>query len=205
MITYFILAIFAIFLLLVRIFQNQIVGRIGEKYTAKIVQKVTGGRVFHDVYVGGSRGVQQIDIIAVTRKGVLVIEKKTFIGLILGSKFEKQWTVIAGNGKQRYRLKNPHHQNFGHVLALLENFPQLGGKIFGLVIFGNNAKLGSRTPENTVRDDGFEHYYASLSECLSDSEIEQVSNQIQKLGETKIQNKKLHKKKLRDAQCGKKS
>lgn len=153
-----ILIVFAIFLFLLKHFQKQIVGFIGEKYTAKIVQNVTGGEIFHDVYVRGSHGVQQIDIIAVTRKGVLVIEKKTYIGLILGSKFDKNWTIITGHGKQRHHLKNPHHQNFGHIQALLENIPQLKDKIIDLVIFGNNAKLGDKIPESTIRDAGFPNF-----------------------------------------------
>lgn len=201
-----ILIVFAIFLFLLKHFQNQIVGFIGEKYTAKIVQNVTGGKIFHDVYVRGSHGVQQIDIIAVTHKGVLVIEKKTYIGLILGSKFDKNWTVITGHGKQRHRLKNPHHQNFGHVQALLENIPQLNDKIIDLVIFGNNAKLGDKIPESTIRDAGFPQFYANLPELLSAKEIEQFSAIVQKLTESKNFQKKLHKQKLHNIrQCNKKS
>ena len=77
-------------------FQNQIVGHIGEKHTANRIRAISQGTVFRDVYVEWSHGVQQIDIIAVTEKGILVVEKKTYIGLIVGNAYDKQWTVIAG-------------------------------------------------------------------------------------------------------------
>lgn len=57
-------------------FQNQIVGHIGEKHTANRIRAISKGTVFRDVFVEGSHGVQQIDIIAVTEKGILVVEKK---------------------------------------------------------------------------------------------------------------------------------
>ena len=82
-------------------FQNQIVGLIGEKHSTKRIQAITKGIVFRDVYVKGSHGVQQIDIIAVTEKGVLVIEKKTRIGLIVGDAYDKQWQVILNRRHDR--------------------------------------------------------------------------------------------------------
>ena len=58
---------FIIFLLiaivLIRIFQGPIIGRLGEKYTAKNVQSISGGIVFHDIYVPGSHGVQQMTLL----------------------------------------------------------------------------------------------------------------------------------------------
>ena len=98
-------------------FQNQIVGHIGENYTANNIKSISKGMVFKDIYVDGSHGVQQIDIIAITEKGILVVEKKTYIGLIVGKAFDKQWTVVVGWGKKRFAMKNPHHQNYGHIMA----------------------------------------------------------------------------------------
>ena len=87
-------------------FQNQIVGHIGEKHTANRIRAISKGTVFRDVYVEGSHGVQQIDIIAVTEKGILVVEKKTYIGLIVGSAYDKQWMVILNRGKKKFPMKN---------------------------------------------------------------------------------------------------
>lgn len=184
------------------LFQNQIVGHIGEKHTAKRIQTITKGIVFRDVYVEGSHGVQQIDIIAVTEKGILVVEKKTYIGLIVGSAYDKQWTVIVGWGKKKYSMKNPHHQNYGHIMALHEKFPALKDKFIDLVIFGNNAKLGDRIPEGTIRDRDFKKFYRNLPTRMNTQEIESTAQSIAILNKGRARLKAMHKQKIRGKRKG---
>ena len=52
-------------------------------------------------------------------------------------------------------MKNPRHQNGGQIQAQDERFPKLEDKFVDLVIFGNNAKMGDRIPEGTIRDKDF--------------------------------------------------
>lgn len=183
-------------------FQNQIVGHIGEKHTTKRIQAITKGIVFRDVYVEGSHGVQQIDIIAVTEKGILVVEKKTYIGLIVGNAYDKQWTVIAGWGKKKYSMKNPHHQNYGHIMALREKFPALKDKFIDLVIFGNNAKLGDRIPEGTICDRDFKKFYRNLPTRMNTQEIESAARNIASLNSDRARLKAMHKQKIRGMRKG---
>ncbi|WP_295684710.1 nuclease-related domain-containing protein [uncultured Fibrobacter sp.] len=183
-------------------FQNQIVGHIGENFTTKNITVVSKGIVFKDIYVNGSHGVQQIDIIAVTEKGVIVVEKKTYIGLIVGSAYDKQWTVIVNWGKKNFSMKNPHHQNYGHIQALCENFPKLKDKFIDLVIFGNNAKMGDRIPEGTIRDKDFERYYKSLPARLNPTEIEAIARDIASLNADRARLKAMHKEKIKGMKRG---
>ena len=183
-------------------FQNQIVGHIGENYTANNIKSISKGVVFKDIYVDGSHGVQQIDIIAVTEKGILVIEKKTYIGLIVGSAYDKQWTVIVSRGKKRFSMKNPHHQNYGHIQALCEKFPKLKDKFIDLVIFGNNAKMGDRIPEGTICDRDFKKYYKSLPTRLSPAEIEAIAQNIASLNADRVRLKAMHKEKIKGMRKG---
>ena len=183
-------------------FQNQIVGHIGENYTANNIKAVSRGIVFKDVYVDGSHGVQQIDIIAVTEKGVLVVEKKTYIGLIVGSAYDKQWTVIVNWGKKKFSMKNPHHQNYGHIQALCEKFPKLKDKFIDLVIFGNNAKMGDRIPEGTIRDKDFKKYYRALPTKLYATEIEAIAQNIASLNADRTRLKAMHKEKIKGMRKG---
>lgn len=184
------------------LFQNQIVGHIGEKHTAKRIRAITKGTVFRDVYVDGSHGVQQIDIIAVTEKGILVVEKKTYIGLIVGSAYDKQWMVILNRGKKKFPMKNPHHQNYGHIQALCEKFPTLKDKFVDLVIFGNNAKLGDRIPEGTIRDKDFKKFYRNLPTRMNTQEIESTAQSIAALNKDRIKLKAMHKQKIRQKRKG---
>lgn len=178
-------------------FQNQIVGHIGEKHTANRIRAISKGTVFRDVYVEGSHGVQQIDIIAVTEKGILVVEKKTYIGLIVGSAYDKQWMVILNRGKKKFPMKNPHHQNYGHIMALREKFPALKDKFIDLVIFGNNAKLGDRIPEGTIRDKDFKKYYKALPTKIYPTEIEAIAREIASLNADRARLKAMHKEKIK--------
>ena len=183
-------------------FQNQIVGHIGENYTANNIKSVSKGMIFKDIYVDGSHGVQQIDIIAVTEKGVLVVEKKTYIGLIVGKAFDKQWTVVVGWGKKKFSMKNPHHQYSGHIQALCEKFPKLKDKFIDLVIFGNNAKMGDRIPEGTIRDKDFKKYYRALPTRLSPAEIESIARSIASLNADRARLKAMHKEKIKGMRKG---
>lgn len=184
------------------LFQKQIVGHIGEKHTAKRIRAISKSIVFRDIYVNGSHGVQQIDIIAVTEKGILVVEKKTYIGLIVGSAYDKQWMVILNRGKKKYPMKNPHHQNFGHIQALCENFPALKDKFIDLVVFGNNAKLGDRIPEGTIRDKDFKRFYRNLPTRMNSQEIENTAQSIVALNKDKAKLKAMHKQKIRQKRKG---
>ena len=183
-------------IILMKVYQNDIIGYIGERHTAKLIKRASQSRVYRDVYVAGSHGVQQIDLIAVTPKGILVVEKKTYIGLIVGRAYDKQWKVFVNRGRQKFSMKNPHHQNFGHIQALYENFPSMKDKCIDLVIFGNNAKLGDGIPAGTIRDADIGRFYEELPNALSSRQIADYSGLIEKLLQNKSENKKMHKKKI---------
>ena len=197
-----ILVILATIVFCMWFFQNQIVGHIGENYTANNIKSVSKGRIFKDIYVDGSHGVQQIDIIAITEKGILVVEKKTYIGLIVGSAYDKQWTVIVSRGKKRFSMKNPHHQNYGHIQALCEKFPKLKDKFIDLVIFGNNAKMGDKIPDGTICDRDFESFYKNLPTKLTPTEIEAIAQDIASLSAGRARLKAMHKEKIKGMKRG---
>lgn len=158
----------------------QSIGTYGEIYTADRVRAITNGIVFQDIYVPGSHDVQQIDVLAVTEKGVLVIEKKTYSGLVVGRAYDNIWRVFY-YGQQMYTMKNPHHQNYGHIQALKEKFPELRDVIVGLVIFGDEAELGDDIPSATIRDMDFEYYYMCLPTILNAEQIGRIANSIDTL------------------------
>ena len=196
------IAILAAIVFCIWLFQNQIVGHIGEHFTASNIKSISKGIVFRDIYVDGTHGVQQIDIIAVTEKGIFVVEKKTYIGLIVGSAYDKQWAVFVGRGKKRFLMKNPHHQNYGHIQALCEKFPKLKDKFIDLVIFGNNAKMGDRIPEGTIRDKDFKKYYKALPTKLYAPEIETIAREIATLNVDRAGLKAMHKEKIKGMKKG---
>lgn len=189
--------ILATLLFMGRFFQNKLVGWIGEVYSATCIRMITRGVVFKDVYIEGSSNVVQIDIIAITEKGVLVIEKKTMIGLILGDEYQKQWTISLKRGKLKYPMKNPLHQNYGHIKVLEEKFPEYKDYFINLVVFGNNAKLGNKIPDNVITDRQFLKYYRSLANRMSPSLQEDFTSLLMELSKNREEVKRKHKNKIR--------
>lgn len=196
---FFLIIPFIIFVLIIviRVYLRRTVGSRGEKYTAKRIKAVSGGIVFRDIYIDGSHGVQQIDIIAVTEKGVLVVEKKTYSGLIVGGAYDNQWGVYY-YGRQAYAMKNPHHQNYGHVQALKERLPGLRDKIVSLVIFGDGAVLGDNVPMGrTICDRDFDYFYSFLPTILNERQIEHIANDIASIDNNRKWLKEMHKEKIK--------
>jgi hypothetical protein len=189
--------ILAALLFIGRLFQNKLVGWIGEVYSASCIRMITGGVVLKDVYIEGSSNVVQIDIIAITEKGVLVIEKKTMIGLILGDEYQKQWTISLKKGKLKYPMKNPLHQNYGHIKVLEEKFPEYKDFFINLVVFGNNAKLGNKIPDNVITDRQFFKYYRSLPNRMSSSLQEDFTSLLTGLSKNREEVKRKHKNKIK--------
>lgn len=58
-------------------------------------------------------GYSQIDHVVISPDGIFVIETKNYKGNIYGNKKDQYWSV-----NKRFRLKNPLHQNYGHIKAL---------------------------------------------------------------------------------------
>ena len=178
------------------IYRKRTVGTRGEKYTAKRIRSITKGIVFRDMYINGSHDVQQVDIIAVTEKGVLVVEKKTYTGLVVGSNYDSLWRVYY-HGRQKYKMKNPHHQNYGHIQALCENFPALKDKFVNLVVFSNSAILDDKVPPATIYDRSFEYFYYRLPTILNTEEIANIARDIEALNIDRPLLKRIHKGKIK--------
>ena len=99
-------------------------------------------------------------------------------------------------------MKNPRHQNGGQIQAQDERFPKLEDKFVDLVIFGNNAKMGDRIPEGTIRDKDFKRYYRALPTRLSPTEIEAIAQNIASLNADRARLKAMHKEKIKGMRKG---
>lgn len=87
-------------------------------------------------------------------------------------------------------------------MALREKFPALKDKFIDLVIFGNNAKLGDRIPEGTIRDRDFKKFYRNLPTRMNTQEIESAARNIAALNSDRARLKAMHKQKIRGKRKG---
>lgn len=87
----------------------------------------------------------QVDHVALTMSGILVIETKNRDGLFFGRERDRSWTQVSG--RRRHTLQNPLRQNFRHVRAVEE---LTGQRALGLVVFTGDARFPKGTPAGVV-------------------------------------------------------
>lgn len=97
--------------------------------------------IFHDLYVEKKNGFfSQIDLLLLTKVGVIVIEVKNYSGWIFGSGNRQYWTQVLAYGKEKHRFYSPVMQNQGHIYDLKKS---LGFSIpfYSLIVFDGDCVL----------------------------------------------------------------
>lgn len=142
------------------------------------------GKIFRNVYVPIDNGrTTEIDIIVISRKGLLVFECKNYAGNIYGDGNKTRWVQYLG-GKKSYFL-SPVVQNRAHVKRLREYFsciPDLPIIPFVMTTRRGNWKLKNIAPDDHVLGWSGQHfdgiykqlpvyadmakYYLYISTCL---------------------------------------
>lgn len=98
--------------------------------------------IFCNAYIPKNDVFSEIDIIAVTTNGIIVIESKNYSGWIFGTDSHKNWTQTLPRSNKN-SFYNPVKQNQSHINTLA-NFLQLDTTYFiNIVVFGDNCELKS--------------------------------------------------------------
>lgn len=133
-----------IIITLLKVFEPKIKGYIGEIQVNKVLRKVDGYKVLHDIMIETDSGTTQIDHVLIGRKGVFVIETKNYDGWIFGDERSKYWTQTIYRNKNKFF--NPIRQNYGHVKAienLIDN--KYKDSIHSIIVFGHRCTLKKLT------------------------------------------------------------
>ena len=131
---------------LVTWFRPRFVGAIGEAGVSRKLRRYCAEVADDLILPDGRGGLTQVDHLALTPTGLLVVETKNYGGLILGQARDRTWTQCIG--RQRHKLQNPLRQNYGHIKAvqtLAEGVP-----VSGLVVFTNRARFPKGQPSGVV-------------------------------------------------------
>ena len=99
--------------------------------------------IFHDLYLEKNKGdFSQIDLVVVTKVGIIVFEVKDFSGWIFGNGYHTQWTKVLAYGKEKYRFYNPIMQNTKHIIDLRKQIKQFGNiPFYSMVVFYGDCVL----------------------------------------------------------------
>ena len=95
----------------------------------------------------GRGGLTQIDHLALTPNGILVVETKNYGGLIFGQVHDRNWTQCIG--RQRNTFQNPLRQNYSHIKAVQALAP--GVPVLGLVVFMDRARFPKGIPAGVTK------------------------------------------------------
>jgi restriction system protein len=118
-------------------------GRDGERLVGAALERLLPA-VVHDVILPTARGgLTQIDHLALTPKGLLVVETKHYRGTILGTLEDRQW-VQQRDGRRRL-FQNPCRQNYAHLKAVAAL--GLDVPILELVVFTDSAQFPNGLPD----------------------------------------------------------
>ncbi len=122
-------------------------GREGENKVCRILRD-NGYLVLNNLifYVDGR--TVQIDHIAISRYGFLVIETKNHHGTICGDAFKKQWIQKTKSGT--YEFYNPLWQNYGHTKALEKLLGVSRNMMIPTVVFSADPVLNVKTSDAPV-------------------------------------------------------
>lgn len=121
--------------------RRKIFGNAGEFWVKKELKKLNNEyKTINDVMIETSDGkTHQIDHIVISKYGIFVIETKHFNATLHGDDYVKNWTYKTY--KKTEYIKNPVHQNYGHVQALKEILNIEEDKLISIVCITSNAKL----------------------------------------------------------------
>lgn len=144
-----ILIIMFIITIILKAFSPNIKGYIGENKVNKVLSKIDGYMVLHDIMLETKNGTTQIDHILIGEKGVFVIETKNYDGWIFGNENSKYWTQTIY--KKKNKFFNPIRQNYGHVKAIegiIDN--KYKNSLHSVIVFGNGCEFKKVTVDTPV-------------------------------------------------------
>lgn len=99
--------------------------------------------IFHDLYLVKRKAeFSQIDLVVITKVGIIVFEVKDYSGWIFGNGNQSQWTQVLAYGKKKFFFYNPIMQNNRHIVELgkqLNRFQNI--PFYSLVVFYGNCEL----------------------------------------------------------------
>jgi hypothetical protein len=144
--TLWLLLVVVSLVLLYKVFQTNVKGKIGEGKIAIVLSFLSSSKykVLNDVVIDVNGRTSQIDHVVISDYGIFVIETKNYKGRIFGGENSDYWTQVIFQRKEKFY--NPIRQNRSHILALkgiLRAFPNV--KYVSVIVFSSAATIKVNT------------------------------------------------------------
>lgn len=151
-------------------FVVKIRGWIGETTVKRRLKKLPPDeyKVINNLLLPYKNTTTQIDHVVVSLYGIFVLETKYMKGSIYGNEKDHDWTKYSHGRKMKFR--NPFHQNYGHLMGLVE-LSGLQKDIFtSMVIFVGKPKLKIETGNRIYSEKDFIEYITGRKNVVLDKD-----------------------------------
>lgn len=167
------------------LFYKKFIGFMGEFWVRKELKQLPKDKyiVLNDLFLKSNDGsTHQIDHLVISTFGLFVIETKNYNGLITGKSYYDELTLYLG--KNKYKVYNPLHQNYGHIKCLEEILNIDESKFYNVVSFSNRTKIkieDSKNKDIICNLDFLLDEIKSKKEILLNENIKDIKDKILKI------------------------
>lgn len=150
-------------------------GLLGEGKVLDVLGKddpTIGKYVFWDYRFKNQDKTVQIDFLEICTKGILVIECKSYSGMIFGEESQHNWTQTLSYGKVKNQFYNPVKQNASHCYNLKS---VIGSKypIISIIVFAS-GDISNVKVKNVVELANLKNYIDELPDKLTVEESKEA-------------------------------
>lgn len=189
---FWLLVIVSIVGIIITIFRIKVVGDLGEWAVDQELNNLPLDKykIIDDVMIEINGQTHQIDHIVISKFGVFVIETKCYNGMIIGKEKDYYWYQYLGNKK--YKLRNPIHQNYGHVKCISDILKIDESNLTPIVCFTNQSQLKIESKSIVIQRKELSSKILELSKEEKNIDIDSIYNQITSLNIVDKEKRKQH-------------
>lgn len=172
--------------------KNKVTGNMGEQVVDQKLRELPSDiyRVIDDVMLEINGVTHQIDHIVISKYGLFVIETKCYNGMIIGKEKDYYWYQYLG--KRKYKLRNPIHQNYGHIKSISELLNINEKDLISIVCFTNQSELKVDVKSEVIQRKDLANRIIELSKEEKNIDVEKIYNQLLELNIVDNEKRKQH-------------
>lgn len=178
--------------IIVLIFRAKVIGNLGEWAVDQKLKElpIDDYKVLDDVMLEINGVTHQIDHIVVSKFGVFVIETKCYKGMITGKESDYYWYQHLG--RKKYKLRNPIHQNYGHIKSISESLKINEEDLISIVCFTNQSDLKIEVTSNVIQRKDLASKIIELSNVEKNIDVDRIYTKLSGLNIIDKEKRKQH-------------
>lgn len=154
-----------------------IIGLIGENIVSRELENIVGyKKIINNIMINDNGKSRQIDHIAITEYGVFVIETKNCAGSIYGKETSSEWKKYINH--KCYIMKNPIHQNYGHLQIVKKTLDEITQEVYQIIVFTSRSVLHIESKVPVLQEKQLCRYINTKNKIFSQEQINLINKVI---------------------------